>query len=211
MPPETLPIVSGDKDRSLQEVLRRLAASPRPHQDDGDPIVTAAHRMPAVPASFAPFPDDMDDRLRAALETRGIEQLYTHQSDALEHVLAGRNVVTTTPTASGKTLCYNAPVLNAILKDPSTRALYLFPTKALAQDQLAELHALVETIESAYPSEAPGSPTRQPRWGGPPEGSAEGAAERERVGVPAFAKASARSRRSSDGIEPSGGGGPHAR
>ena len=61
-------------------------------------------------------------------------------------MLAGRHVVTITPTASGKTLCYNAPVLDAILKDPSTRALYLFPTKALAQDQLAELHALSEVV-----------------------------------------------------------------
>jgi len=66
-------------------------------------------------------------------------------------VLAGRNVVTITPTASGKTLCYNAPVLDAILKDPSTRALYLFPTKALAQDQLAELHALAELVMQAGP------------------------------------------------------------
>ncbi len=81
-----------------------------------------------------------------ALAARGIEQLYTHQAEAFAHVLGGRNVVTITPTASGKTLCYNAPVLNAILKDPSTRALYLFPTKALAQDQLAELHALSELV-----------------------------------------------------------------
>ncbi len=78
----------------------------------------------------------------AALAARGIGQLYTHQAQAFAHVLEGRHVVTVTPTASGKTLCYNAPVLNAILRDPSTRALYLFPTKALAQDQLAELHAL---------------------------------------------------------------------
>jgi len=97
-----------------------------------------------VAASHAPFPDQTDDRLRRALAARGIEQLYTHQAEAFEHALAGRNVVTITPTASGKTLCYNAPVLDAILKDPSTRALYLFPTKALAQDQLAELHALAE-------------------------------------------------------------------
>ena len=67
---------------------------------------------------------------------------------AVEHVLAGRNIVVTTPTASGKTLCYNAPVLNAILRDPSARALYLFPTKALAQDQLAELHALADVLSA---------------------------------------------------------------
>src|SRR6478752_3299341 len=124
MTPPSLPVVAGDKDQLLQQALGRLEASPRPGgPDDADPIVTASRRL-------------------TALAARGIDQLYTHQADAFEHVLAGRNVVTITPTASGKTLCYNAPVLDAILKDPSTRALYLFPTKALAQDQLAELHEL---------------------------------------------------------------------
>ena len=142
----TLPVLTGDKDRSLQEVLSRLAASRAPMGRDADPIITATHRMPAVAASFAPFPEAADERLRSALAARGIDQLYTHQAEAFEHVLAGRHVVTITPTASGKTLCYNAPVLNAILKDPATRALYLFPTKALAQDQLAELHALSQVV-----------------------------------------------------------------
>jgi DEAD/DEAH box helicase domain-containing protein len=142
----TLPVVSGDKDRSLQEVLSRLTASPAPMGRDADPIVTAAHRLPAITASFAPYPDGTDHRLIAALAGRGIDQLYTHQAEAFGHVLAGRNVVTITPTASGKTLCYNGPVLNAILQDSSTRALYLFPTKALAQDQLAELHELSELV-----------------------------------------------------------------
>jgi DEAD/DEAH box helicase domain-containing protein len=142
MAPPTLPVVTGDKDRLLQEALRRLAASPKPGGADADAIVTATRRLPAVPASYAPFPADTDPRLRAALAARGIEQLYTHQAEAFAHAIAGRHVVTITPTASGKTLCYNGPVLDAILKDPSTRALYLFPTKALAQDQLAELHAL---------------------------------------------------------------------
>jgi DEAD/DEAH box helicase domain-containing protein len=146
MTPQTLPVVSGDKDRSLQEALGRLSASKVPGGRDADPIVTAIRRLPAVAASYGPFPDQTDPRLRRALAARGIEQLYTHQAEAFGHVLAGRNVVTITPTASGKTLCYNAPVLDAILKDPSTRAMYLFPTKALAQDQLAELHGLVELI-----------------------------------------------------------------
>ena len=146
MAPSTLPVVSGDKDRSLQEVLTRLAGSPAPLGREADPIVTAAHRLPAISASFAPYPQGTDERLMAALAGRGIEQLYTHQSEAFEHVLAGRNVVTITPTASGKTLCYNGPVLNAILQDSATRALYIFPTKALAQDQLAELHALSELV-----------------------------------------------------------------
>src|SRR3954451_1605696 len=144
MTPQTLPVVSKDKDRSLQEALGRLSASKAPGGRDADPIVTATRRLPAVAASHAPFPDQTDERLRRALAARGIEQLYTHQAEAFQHALSGRNVVTTTPTASGKTLCYNAPVLDAILKDHSTRALYLFPTKALAQDQLAELHALTE-------------------------------------------------------------------
>jgi len=108
--------------------------------------VTAVRRIPAVAAEFGPYPEGTDDRLVSALAARGIGQLYTHQAEAFGHVVARRNVVTVTPTASGKTLCYNGPVLNAILQDPSTRALYLFPTKALAQDQLAELHALSELV-----------------------------------------------------------------
>jgi DEAD/DEAH box helicase domain-containing protein len=143
---QTLPVLTGDKDRSLQEALNRLTSSKAPLGRDADPIITAAHRLPAIAASFAPFPAETDERLRGALAARGIDQLYTHQAEAFAHVLAGRNVVTITPTASGKTLCYNAPVLNAILRDASTRALYLFPTKALAQDQLAELHALSEIV-----------------------------------------------------------------
>ena len=76
----------------------------------------------------------------------GIAQLYSHQAEAIAHLAAGKNIVVTTPTASGKTLCYNLPVLDAILKDPATRALYLFPTKALAQDQMAELHEIAGTL-----------------------------------------------------------------
>ena len=143
----TLPAVAGDKDRSLQEAVGRLSLSRGPGGFDSDPIVTTTRRLPAVPPSFADFPAETDERLTKALAARGIRQLYTHQAAAFAHVLGGRNVVTITPTASGKTLCYNAPVLDAILKDPSTRALYLFPTKALAQDQLAELHNLVQLAE----------------------------------------------------------------
>jgi DEAD/DEAH box helicase domain-containing protein len=157
----TLPIVARrhrdrrNIDQSLQEALTRLTASPAPLGRNADAIVTAARRLPAVAAAFAPYPDGVDGRLRAALAARGVEQLYTHQAEAFAHVLAGRNVVTITPTASGKTLCYNAPVLNAILQDHATRALYLFPIKALAQDQLAELHALAELVGACAAREAP--------------------------------------------------------
>src|SRR6185295_9732147 len=115
-------------------------------------------RLPAQPAVYAPFPSTLDERLQQALRTRGIDQLYTHQAAAIGHALEGRNVVIVTPTASGKTLCYNAPVLQSILADPSSRALYLFPTKALAQDQLAELHQLVEIIGT--PNEERGTQER---------------------------------------------------
>ena len=109
-------------------------------------IVTAWRRFPAEPAQFADFPAAINDRLRAALAADGIARPYVHQAEAMAHAIEGRHVVTVTPTASGKTLCYNAPVLSAILREPATRALYLFPTKALAQDQLAELLRLTARL-----------------------------------------------------------------
>ena len=148
MPSHTLPAVAGDKDRSLQEAVGRLSLSRGPGGFDSDPIVTTTRRLPAVPPSFAAFPAETDERLdegarraghRAALHPSGGRVRARPRPDATSSPI--------TPTASGKTLCYNAPVLDAILKDPSTRALYLFPTKALAQDQLAELHALVQLAE----------------------------------------------------------------
>ena len=80
--------------------------------------------------------------------TRGIARPYVHQAEAITHALAGRNVVVVTPTASGKTLCYNVPVLSAVIDEPAARSLYLFPTKALAQDQLAELHELADGLRA---------------------------------------------------------------
>jgi DEAD/DEAH box helicase domain-containing protein len=137
-------------DNALRAALERLApGSPAERPDTPDLHVTAVRRLPEVAAQYAPFPENLDERLKQALAARGISQLYTHQAEAIEHALAGRNVVVITPTASGKTLCYNAPVLNAILQDPSSRALYLFPTKALAQDQLAELQVMCDAIEAA--------------------------------------------------------------
>ena len=100
--------------------------------------------IPARGGAYAPLPAGIDARISASLERRGITRLYSHQSQAIAHALEGRNVVVVTPTASGKTLSYNLPVLDAILKDPDSRALYLFPTKALSQDQQAELNMTVE-------------------------------------------------------------------
>jgi DEAD/DEAH box helicase domain-containing protein len=93
-------------------------------------------------ARYAPFPEWLDERIRAGLASRGIEQLYTHQAQAVEAVRAGEDVVVVTPTASGKSLCYTLPVLQALAEDPAARALFIFPTKALGQDQVAGLAEL---------------------------------------------------------------------
>jgi DEAD/DEAH box helicase domain-containing protein len=101
-------------------------------------LATQPQRAPV----YAAIPDGVDERVRAALAARGIERLYAHQADAWEAAARGRNVMITTGTASGKTLAFNLPVLSALASDPKRRALYLYPTKALAQDQaraLAEL------------------------------------------------------------------------
>ena len=156
--PASAPVLSpGRRDAALLEALQRLvptgvagtdgsagalAASP----SDGAGV-TAWRRFPAEPARFADYPDGIDDRLRAVLAAGGVTRPYVHQAEAMAHVVEGRHVVTVTPTASGKTLCYNAPVLSAILRAPATRALYLFPTKALAQDQLAELDTLTGRLD----------------------------------------------------------------
>lgn len=108
--------------------------------------VTCWKELPAREAKYLPFPDSLDPRAVGALRKKGIERLYSHQRQAVDAALRGEDVVVVTPTASGKTLCYNLPVLDAILKDPNARALYLFPTKALSADQAAELYSLVEIL-----------------------------------------------------------------
>jgi DEAD/DEAH box helicase domain-containing protein len=111
------------------------------------PLVTAHRVLEPRPPRHAPWPEGLDARLANALRSRGVEALYTHQAQALEAIRARRNVCVVTPTASGKTLCYNLPVLDAVARDPTARALYLFPTKALAADQLVELRALADAAE----------------------------------------------------------------
>lgn len=96
---------------------------------------------------FVDFPDELDLRLKATLNQKGITRLYTHQLETITAINEGHDVVVVTPTASGKTLCYNIPVLSEILKAPSSRALYLFPTKALSQDQLGELYDLIQKLD----------------------------------------------------------------
>ena len=110
--------------------------------------IRAIRRVAARPAQFVDMPSSVNAQLSNALAQRGIHQLYTHQADAFEHVQNERNVVIVTPTASGKTLCYNLPVLNRLLSEPDARAMYLFPTKALAEDQLQEFQAAVNVMGS---------------------------------------------------------------
>jgi DEAD/DEAH box helicase domain-containing protein len=101
--------------------------------------IRAIKHLPAQEGKYRDYPDDVHPALREALVAKGFTSLFSHQRSSWEALREGKNIVVVTPTASGKTLCYNLPVLDAIMKDPSTRALYLFPTKALSQDQQAEL------------------------------------------------------------------------
>ncbi len=110
--------------------------------------VTHYRELPGQEATYADFPEGLSDRLVDVLEKQGISRLYSHQAEAVEHIQKGRDTVVVTPTASGKTLCYNLPVLDSILKSEESRALYLFPTKALAQDQLNELLELSEELDA---------------------------------------------------------------
>ena len=106
--------------------------------------MTTIRRQPARPGEYVDVPEAVHPLLRRTLADGGIARLYTHQADAFELASAGKHVVVVTPTASGKTLCYNLPVLDTILRDPTARAMYLFPTKALAEDQLHEFQATVD-------------------------------------------------------------------
>src|SRR5438874_12600575 len=127
---------------SLEQILDGLA-----HDPEFSQMVTRWERIPPRRASYAEYPAWLDGRISASLRRRGILSLYSHQADALETTHAGKHIVVVTPTASGKTLCYDLPVIDAIAKDPTARALYIFPTKALAQDQLAELMRLAKDVD----------------------------------------------------------------
>ncbi len=156
----------------LEHALQALRSDPELRRSaDGRSGFVEWRELPAVDARYGDFPAGADQRLIAALARRGIDRLYTHQADALAAVLRRENVVVVTPTASGKTMCYNLPVVQTILDDPDARALYLFPTKALAQDQMQELHALVSDLgvnigTFTYDGDTPGDARRKVREAG---------------------------------------------
>lgn len=130
--------------------------------------VVAWERIPARGAATSPFPGWLHPQVQTAVAEHGLPSLYTHQAAAIEAIQAGEEVVIATATASGKSLCYTIPVLDRLAKRPLARALYLFPTKALAQDQFAETAAIIQAgglpIEvSTYDGDTPQSRRRQVR------------------------------------------------
>ncbi len=150
---------------SLQAGKARAALLALAERDQNGEVLTAVRHFPAREAAWAEFPEWVNGDLRAAYGAKGIARLYSHQAEAAEAVHGRKNLVIVTPTASGKTLCYNLPVLHDILENPDTRALYLFPTKALAQDQLAELHDLNTRLDNrfgvfTYDGDTPGDARR---------------------------------------------------
>jgi len=146
--PESLAVRRAETSTAItrvREVLDAFAA-----RDHNGETLTAVRHFAAREAQWADFPTWVNADLAAAYAAKDIRRLYTHQAEAAEAVHAGKSVVIVTPTASGKTLCYNLPVLNATLENSDCRAMYLFPTKALAQDQLAELHDLNQRLENRF-------------------------------------------------------------
>ncbi len=131
------------------ETLHNIVGSLVAHYRQEE-VLTAVRQIPARVAKFRPIPAWVTSALSEAYRAKGIRELYSHQASTAELVRDGKNVVVVTPTASGKTLCYNLPVLNAVLESADTRALYLFPTKALAQDQLAELQDLAKRLDDTF-------------------------------------------------------------
>lgn len=108
--------------------------------------VTEWRTLPATEGHYLPLPENMDERLKQVLRSRGIHTLYTHQAECYQLAQTKKDFVVVTPTASGKTLCYNLPVVSTILENEDARALYLFPTKALSADQVSGLYEMIEAL-----------------------------------------------------------------
>jgi DEAD/DEAH box helicase domain-containing protein len=128
---------------TLAEWLERMEKNRRFMEN-----VRTLRKIPARQGAYADYPGWVHPQLQAVLKERGIDRLYSHQARALECARTGRDIILVTPTASGKTLCYNIPVIQRILEEGETRALYLFPTKALAQDQMHEVHGLIGALKA---------------------------------------------------------------
>jgi DEAD/DEAH box helicase domain-containing protein len=125
--------------KNLQEILVDLKIN-----DSFKENIVTWKTLESKDAKSVSLPEQLHTALRDSLKSKGIEKLYTHQKTAFENIMTGNSIVAVTPTASGKTLCYNLPVLQSILSNPNARALYMFPTKALAQDQKSEINEIIQ-------------------------------------------------------------------
>ncbi|GAM12588.1 DEAD/DEAH box helicase [Mesobacillus selenatarsenatis] len=133
--------------KSMQEILQELKVSESVKRN-----IVHWHTIDEKEAQSEEMPEELSEILKRALERRGISRLYTHQKSSYDQIMKGQSIVAVTPTASGKTLCYNLPVIQSIINDPNARALYMFPTKALAQDQKSEINELIQEAELAINS-----------------------------------------------------------
>src|SRR5215472_18502667 len=146
--PESLAVGMAGETSAIARVLEVLDSCASRHA--GGEVLTTVRYFPRREAQWEEFPAWVNANLVSVYNAKGVRRLYSHQAAAAEAVRTKKNVVIVTPTASGKTLCYNLPVLNAVLENPDTRALYIFPTKALAQDQLAELYDLNQRLDNSF-------------------------------------------------------------
>ncbi|MFD2445812.1 DEAD/DEAH box helicase [Bacillus sp. CGMCC 1.16607] len=128
--------------KSLQTILAEIKLQESFHEN-----IVHWHTLESKPAITEPLPVNLHHKLIEALKNKGIDQLYSHQRTAYERVQNNQSIVAVTPTASGKTLCYNLPILQSILDNKNSRALYIFPTKALAQDQKSEINELIQSSD----------------------------------------------------------------
>ncbi|PFA70077.1 ATP-dependent helicase [Bacillus sp. AFS015802] len=135
------------KKNNLQQLIEHFK-----RDEDFNKQIIHWHTIDEKPAQLVDLPNEIDERIKKALQKRGVEKLYTHQSSAFRLAMQGQSFTAVTPTASGKTLCYNLPVLQTIMDNPDSRALYIFPTKALAQDQKSELNEIISEAEVAINS-----------------------------------------------------------
>lgn len=133
--------ISGVGRADFEEFLNRLFG-----KEWARDAITAVREIEPRPAGYGDWPESVSTEIRETYVRRGIERPYIQQTMVWERAFSGRDVVVVTPTASGKTLCYNVPILQSILDDPSARALYLFPTKALSQDQVNELQGVIDVL-----------------------------------------------------------------
>ena len=134
-----------NRPSGLARVIAQWRAS-----NEINPCLALDEELPAAPARTEPLPPELAEPLRRALVARGVGELYCHQAEAFAAARRGEHVVVATPTASGKSLCFHLPVLQSLCEDPNARALYLFPTKALARDQEASLRGLLDEAELPF-------------------------------------------------------------